>query len=231
MNERGVFITIEGSDGSGKATQAEILHKYYTDKLGKHVMKLSFPRYDKPSSYYATQYLKGIYGSAKDVPGDLASLAYAVDRFAAKDEVINFLKQPDSFVISDRYVASNLAHQGTKFSSTTERIEFYERTMRTEYEILGIPRPDNNIVLIMPTDMAQSNINKRSKRTYTDKKRDIHEADALHLDKAKSNYEELCELYPDEFTPIQCADDNGKMRTIADIQQEIQTIIAIAEHC
>ena len=229
MNERGVFIAIEGGDGSGKGTQAEILRKYYADKLGKHVVKLSFPRYGEKSAYYASQYLNGKYGSADEVPADLASLAYAIDRFDAKDDISKCLEQPNGFVIADRYVASNLAHQGTKFPDATERQAFYERTMHTEYDILGIPKPDKNIVLIMPTDMAQSNVDKKDARSYTDKKRDIHEADASHLDRAKSNYEELCQLYPNEFTPIQCVDADGAMRSIHDIQQEIQTIIAVDE--
>lgn len=227
MSERGVFIAIEGGDGSGKATQAEILREYYANTLGKHVMKLSFPRYGEKSAYYASQYLNGAYGSADEVSGDLASLAYALDRYAAKDDILKHLKQPNSFVIADRYVASNLAHQGTKFKDAIKRKEFYERMIHTEYEILGIPRPQKNIVLIMPTNMMQSNVDKKATRTYTDKKRDIHEVDASHLDRARSNYEELCQLYPDEFTPIQCTDKNGTMRSIADIQQEIQTIISI----
>jgi thymidylate kinase len=73
--------------------------------------------------------------------------------------------------------------------------------------------------------MMQSNVDKKAARSYTDKKRDIHEADASHLDRAKANYEELCQIYPTDFTPIQCIDDNGSMRSIQDIQQEIQTIV------
>ena len=226
MSKRGVFIAIEGGDGSGKATQAEELRKFYSKIPNKHVVKLSFPRYSEKSAYYVSKYLNGAYGSADEVSGDLASLPYAIDRYAAKDDIIEYLKKPNGFVIADRYVASNLAHQGTKFKDPVERKEFYERTMELEYEILGIPRPDKNIVLILPTKMAQSNVDKKAKRTYTDKKRDIHEIDESHLDRAKANYEELCRLYPIEFIAVQCVNKNGDMRSIEDIQQEIQTIIA-----
>jgi len=224
----GLFIAIEGGDGSGKRTQSDLLVKYLKEELNKSVLKVSFPRYGQPSAYYAGQYLDGSYGEANEVPADLASLTYAIDRFAAKDEIVTFMNQADSIVISDRYMASNLAHQGTKFSTDVERHKFYERMMDTEYTILGIPRPQLNIVLVVPTDIAQSNVDKKNaieaNRTYTDKQRDIHESDSNHLEKAKANYQELCALYPDEFKAIQCVDESGTLRSIDDIQKEIREI-------
>jgi len=220
----GLLIAIEGGDGSGKGTQC-ILLKEFLEASGYTVGLESFPRHGHKSAYYTKQYLNGVYGPADSVSGDLAGLAYAFDRFAAKDEMLRQLAGPKSVVIADRYVSSNLAHQGTKFSDTAERHAFYERTMETEYEILGIPRPTINIILIMPTDLAQANVDKKEARSYTTKKRDIHEADASHLDRAKANYEELCQLYPDEFTAIQCVDTSGEMRSIEDIQHEIRDIL------
>lgn len=224
---KSLFIAIEGGDGSGKGTQSTILSDYLKNVLNHDVLKISFPQYGKNSAYYAGRYLDGAYGSADQVPAELASLAYAIDRYAAKDVIEKQLKKSGGVVIADRYMASNLAHQGTKFDNDTDRHSYYERMKRTEYETLGIPRPDINIVLIMPTDMAQANVDKKdaSTRSYTKKKRDIHEADPAHLDKAKANYEELCRLYPEEFTAINCTDTNGTMRTIDDIQQDIRTLI------
>jgi dTMP kinase len=224
---KSLFIAIEGGDGSGKGTQSTILSDYMKNVLNHDVLKVSFPQYGKDSAYYAGRYLDGAYGSADQVPAELASLAYAIDRYAAKNAIEKQLKKPGGIVIADRYVASNLAHQGTKFDNDTDRHSYYERMKKTEYETLGIPRPDINIVLIMPTAMAQANVDKKdaSTRSYTKKKRDIHEADPGHLDKAKANYEELCRLYPKEFTAINCTDTNGAMRTIDDIQQDIRTLI------
>ncbi|HEU4830686.1 MAG TPA: hypothetical protein VFS65_00765, partial [Candidatus Saccharimonadales bacterium] len=195
---------------------------------GKEALKQSFPRYGNDSAYYAGRYLDGAYGeNPNDVPADLAVLAFAIDRFAAGEGIRRHLEAPENIVIADRYMASNLAHQGTKFTDEDERKAFYERTMTTEYGVLGIPRPDKNIVLLVPTDIAQLNVDKKDSRSYTTKKRDIHEADSSHLDRAKANYEELCRLYPDEFTAIQCVDENGAMRSIDDIQQEIRKLITL----
>ena len=221
----GTFIAIEGGDGSGKATQSALLSEYIKNELNQDVLKISFPQYGQPSAYYAGKYLDGAYGTVDEVPADLASLTYAIDRFAAKDSITEQLVKDNGVVIADRYVASNLAHQGTKFDNETERHDYYNRMMQTEYQTLGIPRPDINIVLILPTDLAQANVDKKDTRSYTDKKRDIHEADPNHLEKAKANYEELCRLYPDEFTAIHCVDESGAMRSIDDIQREIRVLL------
>lgn len=224
----GQFIAIEGGDGSGKATQTELLYNYLTSGLGRSVMKLSFPRYGEPSAYYAEQYLNGRYGEADDVHPDLGSLPYALDRYAASHGIKQFIaSHPDGVVLTDRYVGSNVAHQGSKISDTDERRAFYRRIMRTEYDILGIPRPTKNIVLLVPPHISQANVDKKDTRSYTSAKRDIHEADASHLERAKANYEELCELYPDEFIPLNCMDSSGNLRSIEDIQLEIRKIINI----
>mgnify|MGYP000961172797 FL=1 len=222
----GVFIAIEGGDGSGKGTHAELLREY-AQQQGWNVYKISFPRYGQDSAFYVEKYLNGAYGSAEDVPADLGVLPYAIDRFAASSDIRAHLAGEKNMVIADRYMASNLAHQGAKISNKNERKVFYERTKTTEYGVLGIPKPDKNIVLIMPTEHMQANVDKKDARSYTEKQRDIHEADANHLEKAKANFEEICDLYSEEFTAISCIDTSGAMRPIEDIQTEIRSLLAI----
>lgn len=220
----GLFIAIEGGDGSGKATHTELLVQYMIER-GYDASKISFPRYGNDSAYYVENYLNGAYGEADDVPADLGVLPYAIDRYAASAELRQSLATDKSVVIADRYMASNLAHQGTKVVDDTTRKEFYERTKITEYKVLGIPKPDVTIVLVMPTEHMQANVDKKAARSYTDLKRDIHEASSDHLDRAKANFEELCKLYPEEFTAIHCTKESGEMRTIDDIQAEIRSKI------
>jgi dTMP kinase len=221
----GVFVAIEGGDGSGKGTQTKILAEYAEKVLKKNVFTISFPQHGAFSSYYADQYLNGVYGGVNHVHADLASLPYAIDRFAASPKIREVLDDPNGLVIADRYVASNLAHQGSKFSNEKERHEYYDRMMRTEFEVLGIPKPDVNIILLVPSDVAQENIDKKEARGYTDMKRDIHEEDVGHLDRTKANYEELTKLYPDWFKAIDCMKTKGEMRSIKDIQEDIITLL------
>jgi dTMP kinase len=225
----GLFIAIEGGDGSGKRTHAALLKEYLESK-GKNVFAISFPRYDKPSARYVSRYLDGQYGESGSIHPDLSSTIYAIDRFAAKEDIKNALDD-DSVVIADRYIASNLAHQGAnpQLKTDDDRYRFYTEIQELEFDTLGVIKPNINIVLIMPTALAQSNVDKKDEsagRLYTDKKRDILEADALHLDKAKANFEELCQLYPDEFIAVQCADERGELRPIDEIQADIRQLVA-----
>lgn len=222
----GLFIAIEGGDGSGKGTQAGLLEQYLKDQ-GRPVLRVSFPRYGEDSAIYAGRYLDGQYGADPNlIHPDLASLPYAIDRFAAKGDIEAALAKKDGVVIADRYVASNLAHQGSKFETSAQRHKYYKEDKHLEFDILGIPRPDISIVLIVPTEIAQANVDKKSARSYTEKKRDIHENNADHLERAKANFEELCKLYPNEFTGIQCT-ENGLMRSVADIHDEIRKVAGV----
>lgn len=221
----GLFVAIEGGDGSGKHTQTLLLADYAKKILKKKVTKLAFPRHGEFSAYYADQYLNGVYGGVNDVHADLASLPYAFDRFAASQEIRDALEDPKSFVIADRYVASNLAHQGSKLLDKKERLAYYERMMKTEYDVLGIPVPDMNIILLVPSEISQQNIDKKGTRVYTTLKRDIHEEDATHLDKTKANYEELTMLFPDTFKSINCVDKQGNMRSVDNINRDIISLM------
>jgi dTMP kinase len=220
----GIFIAIEGGDGSGKRTQADLIVKRLED-AGVDVMKVSFPRYGEMSAEIVSKYLNGDYGTANQVHPDLASLPFAIDRYAAKEPIITHLAKKNSVVISDRYVASNLAHQGTKLDNPAERQAFYDRITAIEFGILALPRPTISLVLLVPSEIAQANVDKKDARVYTDKKRDIHEADATHLDKTRQNYIELTELYPEQFTAINCMQDNATMRSIEDIHEDIWSVI------
>ncbi len=200
------FIVIEGIDGTGKKTQFDLLVKFLRDDLKKSVLELDFPQYGQPSARYIERYLNGEYGS--EVAPDLASMLYAFDRWQAKPRIEKFVKEnPDGIILANRYVASNLAHQGGKISDAKKRREFYDEQMDLEFNQFKIPRPDLNFVMVLPEKAAQENVDKKSARTYTDRKRDIHEADRDHLRNSANAYRELCELYPESFVAIDCWDN------------------------
>ena len=79
----GKLIVLEGLDGSGKATQAEMLYSRLIS-AGIKAKKISFPDYDSESSALIKMYLRGDFGkSPSDVDPCAASLFYTVDRFAS----------------------------------------------------------------------------------------------------------------------------------------------------
>ncbi len=220
------LIAVEGGDGSGKATQSKLLGEHLREK-GYDVLEQDFPQYGEFSSLFIERYLNGEYGDADDVPADLAGLAYAINRLAATPRLKNHLRKDNACTVLDRSTASNMAHQGTKFQTEAERHRYYAETIHLEYELLGIPKPDVCIVLLVPSAISQANVDKKAERSYTKMKRDVHEASSDHLERAKHNYQELCTLYPDYFMPVDCMEADGTtQRSIADIQQEIRRLIS-----
>lgn len=218
----GTFIVIEGSDGSGKSTHFALL-KEYLEGAGKEVASYKFPQYDKPSSYFSVKYLNGEYGDAGKLGAYKPSLFYALDRFDAAANIRADL-EAGKIVLCDRYVGSNMAHQGQKIKDEKERRAYFEWVYNLEFQILGIPEPDTNIVLLMPPAHAFKLMGRREKREYTDKQHDIHEADISHLERAVATYQELTELYSKTFTPVHCAGDDS-LYSINDIQAKIRALV------
>jgi thymidylate kinase/thymidylate synthase ThyX len=200
--KRGIFIAIEGTDGSGKGTQFKKLVERLTSK-GHDVATFDFPQYDEPSSYFVKQYLNGEYGTTEEVGPYTGSLFYALDRYEASTKIRKALDE-GKVVITNRFTGSNMAHQGTKFHSAEERRGYFIWLDNLEFQMLKIPRPDYNFVLRVPAETAQQLVDQKEARNYTDKKRDIHEADINHLKKSVEVFDDLCQLFPKDFSRIDC---------------------------
>lgn len=207
----GTFIVIEGTDGSGKGTQFARLTQKLTDE-GYDVATFDFPQYDQPSSHFVTEYLNGKYGTADEVGPYTGSLFYALDRFEAAPKIRQALAE-GKVVLANRFVGSNMAHQGTKFLHAEERRGYFIWLDNLEFEMLKIPRPTTSFVLRVPAATAQELVDQKEQRSYTDKKRDLHEADLTHLEKSVQVYDDMCQLFPRDFSRIDCTRD-GQLLSI-----------------
>lgn len=219
----GLFITFEGGDGSGKGTQTAATRKWLL-REGYDVTLESFPRYHLPSAQPIIQFLNGEFG---EIHPDAASALFSLDRLHAAPDIYRALSRAGrSIFLADRFTNSNLGHNGSKLDSTEERLAFFERQRTYEYQDLGIPKPDHTIIFQVTPELAQENVDKKAARSYTDKKRDIHEADANHLARTYDTYNLLAETYPDEFTIINPMNLSGdKMRSVDTIQAEVRRVI------
>lgn len=219
---KGLFIMLEGTDGSGKTTQTERLVERLK-KEGRDVEMISFPQYGKPSATMVEAYLNGKLGTAEDVGPYRASILYAVDRYAASPQIYDWL-EAGKIVIANRYVASNMGHQGGKIANDTERKKYFDWNYDLEYNIFGIPKPDVNIILHVTPEISQQLVDKKDERAYLEgKKRDIHEDDLNHLRNAEHAYVQIAQDYP-EFTLIECVSE-GNMRSIEDIHEDVWHVI------
>lgn len=218
----GCFIVIEGTDGSGKGTQFNLLVESL-EKEGYDVASFDFPRYQEPSTHFVRKYLNGEYGTAEEVGPYTGSLFYALDRYEAAPEIKQALAD-GKIVLANRFTGSNMAHQGTKFKTDEERNGYFTWLDAIEFQMLGVPRPDLSIVLRVPADIAQGLVDQKDTRSYTDKKRDLHEADLSHLEKSVQVYDSLCKLFPKEFKALDCVRD-GKLLGIPAIQKLVRETI------
>ena len=174
----GKLSVFEGTDGSGKATQTELLCREL-ERRGVPFRRLTFPRYGQPSAVMVEEYLRGALGTR---PGDVnayaASLFYAVDRYASYKEDWGAFHQAGGLVVADRYTTSNAIHQGSKLAPS-EREAYLDWLFDLEYRLLGLPKPDLVAYLEMPVEVSEGMLRRRERDTGTHA--DIHERDEEYL--------------------------------------------------
>ncbi|MFH0853153.1 MAG: thymidylate kinase [bacterium] len=187
---KGKLIVFEGVDGSGKATQADLLIKRLK-KLGHKTALADFPQYGQTFfGDMAGLYLKGAYGEATKVNPYLASLLYALDRWQARPKIEKWLKQ-GRIVISNRYTSSSAFHQTTKMSKSNDKKTYLRWLTELEYKELGIPKPDLTIFLNMPFEVSQKLVRKKGQRNYIGTGIDQHERSPKHQKQAWLNAQQL----------------------------------------
>ena len=207
MEERkGKLIALCGIDASGKATQTELL-KQRAEAAGFSVRQVSFPRYGE--GFFADlieRYLRGEFARrAGDVSPYLAALPYACDRWQAAPLLREWLGE-GHVVLCNRYVAANLAHQGSKLASDAERRGFFEWDCRLEYEVLGLPRPDLQVLMELPTEAAVRLRRERDAREGRQEGHDIHEADLAYLAATAQAYRQVAAETPGPWAIVQCTE-------------------------
>jgi dTMP kinase len=177
--KKGRLVVIEGIDGSGKTTQYELLKQRLNAKAVPH-MGVSFPNYGSLPGRLVKNYLDGQFGKN---PSDVN--AYAAASFFAIDRYVSFKTDPwgdyyrnGGFVISSRYSTSNAIHQASKLPEA-ERESYFKWLSEYEYELLGLPKPDEVFYLDVPLEAAIMHIS--SRETQSNTPRDIHEKDREYL--------------------------------------------------
>lgn len=172
------LIVIEGLDGSGKSTQAELLEESLKEN-GVNYRKIKLPDYESPSSTLVKMYLSGDFGKdAAAVNAYAAGAFYAVDRYASFN--LDWKKDYDSdtLIIADRYATSNSIYQMEKVPAE-EWDSYLEWSYDFEYRKLGIPVPDAVIFLDMPVEVSQRLMTERYGGDESEK--DVHESDVEYL--------------------------------------------------
>jgi len=219
---KGKLIVIEGTDCSGKETQTKLL----VEKLEKENIKcarFSFPNYDSPTGkivggpYLGKEYIcDGWFEEgATNVDPKVSSLYYAADRKYNIGK-INDLIDSGVNVILDRYLYSNLAHQGGKIKDKKERLEMYKWLEKLEFDLLELPCADIRVFLHMPYEVSVELKKNRNEGM------DQHESSKEHLLMAEESYKEIADIY--DFKTIEC-NKGDKPRNIDEINNDLYNFV------
>ena len=221
MVKKGKLIVIDGTDGSGKTTQANLLIKHLR-RDGRKVKFIHFPRYeDNFCGKFIAHCLSEQYYNWVNIHPKIASVVYAADRWESKEKVQNWIDQ-GYIVVTDRYISSNQIHQAGKIANVKKRKAFIKWLAEMEYKVFKIPTPDLSVYLSLPLYMVLKLIkdrNYKGTRAYLGSKKDVHEKDkrflknsiksALWLTKTQKNW-----------LKIECM-QKGKLKSFPAIHEEI----------
>ncbi len=213
-----MIITIEGTDGSGKATQSKLLFDDLTNK-GYKCKLISFPNYESKSSTLVKMYLGGEFGeNANCLDAYQASALFAVDRLAT----MSLINTKDfDYIILDRYTPSNMIHQACKIQNLGERDSCLEWLNDFEYNKLKLPKPDKIIFLDLPISISM-NLAHNRKDLKNGQKQDIHEKDTSYMSHAYDCAKSVAQKY--NWQIIECS-KNNKILTVDEIHKKILNAI------
>lgn len=216
--KRGKFIVIEGTDGSGKATQTKLLIKRLKEQ-GKELLVGDFPRYYSSEwGKLVARFLRGEFGKLNEVDPHLAVLPFMMDQYTWSRDVAQAWINKGGLIVSDRYFTSNV-HNVAKLK-TRARKKYRDWLWRMGYQELGILKPDLILFLDVPPRIAKKlNCQKDGRAYLKDQKQDIAERDLKHQEASYREYLRHVKLYP-EWTRVRCT-TKGKLDSIDKIHQRV----------
>lgn len=223
--KKGLFIVLDGNDGSGKATQSRLLQERLKEESIDSIM-MDFPGYNRNFfGAFTGECLAGQHGDFLHMDPKVASLPYALDRLESSKEIRSFL-DTGSVVIADRFSSSNQIHQGGKISDEKERDAFLIWLDRMEHEVLQIPQPDLIIYLRVPVSISLELLQQKratKNQHLSANARDTVEEDRTYLEQSHATANWLAQ-HQSNWEIIECA-DNGSMRSIETIHGDIRKIV------
>lgn len=213
-----MFVVFEGIDGSGKQTQTRML----VDRLSRtnspwtRVFTHGYPEYEHHVfGGHIRRYLRGEYGDLASTHPLLTAVLFAADRLEGLAELRHHLYGiSKSIVICDRYVPSNIAHQGAK---TENWQELAKKIAQIEYGVFALPQPDIVIILDIPAEQS-------FKRTHSrDAVSDLHQDNLVYLSNVREIYLELARTTLG-WHVVKCF-DGDRERTPEEIHEEVANIV------
>ena len=182
-----MIIALEGIDGAGKNTLVQALIREIAKVDGiTGVATMSFPRYrESVHAQIASQALHGNLGDLVDSAHGMAVM-FALDRAEVGKELGQWATSTSDVLLLDRYVASNAAYT----SARTGNVEDRAWVADLEFEKLGLPRPDLQVLVDTAPETARERAAKRESLDAS-RTRDKYERDTALQDATFAAYVDM----------------------------------------
>lgn len=182
----GIFITMEGPDGSGKTTQIELL-KTYLESKGYDIVITR-----EPGGTAISEAIRGIILNKEyqEMSHMTELLLYASARAQLVNQVIKPALSEGKAVICDRFVESSAVYQGIGRGLG----------VATVYEVnnyaLGEVKPQLTIFMDLDADKG---IKRKKKQAELDR---MELEDLSFHERVVEGYRQLAQLYPERIFPV-----------------------------
>jgi len=179
---KGLFITFEGTEGSGKTTQIATLAERLREQ-GRRVRVLREPG-GTPIGEEIRHTLKSSEANRGMTP-ETELLLFNASRAQLVREVIRPALDAGEFVLCDRFHDSSLAYQaygrGLDFKLVESIISF----------AIGFTQPDLTLLLLVPVAVSESR--RRNRPVERDR---MEEADRAFFERVEKGYQEIATAQP-----------------------------------
>ncbi len=182
-----MIVAFEGIDGAGKNTLVQALIRELAQMDGiTGVATMSFPRYHE--SIHAQIAAEALHGNMGDLVDSAHGMAvmFALDRAGAGEELGQWAASTSDILLLDRYVASNAAYTSARTGNVEDRAWVAE----LEFDKLGLPRPDLQVLVDTAPETARERAAKRESLD-TSRTRDKYERDTALQDATFAAYVDM----------------------------------------
>lgn len=187
--DKGLFITLEGPDGSGKSTQIEYLREYFHDRGIETVLTR------EPGGTEIGEKLRDIIldRGNRDMCDMAEALLYAASRAQHVNQLIRPALEDGKVVVCDRFIDSSIAYQGYG-RELGEAVRIIN-----EFAVDGC-MPDLTFLMEISPEIGKSRIKSESQDRLEQEKIEFH-------NRVYAGYREIARIYPQRFVEINAERD------------------------
>lgn len=223
--KKGYLIVIDGLDGTGKQTQAEMIYEFLQINNIKSKL-ISFPVYDSPTGNIVKNYLRGHMdlSTIKWYPGNQFDIKLREGLLYSYDRMINMYKKDSNgksivdyydegyVIICDRYIQSNILYM-TLDLDEWDYIYYISQIEKVEYVMMNLPEPDLTFFLQMSPEESINLITKRGMEL--DINENIEKLTKVYdsMMRYKKYCEESSDIRKNNTQFINCVDEQGQLKS------------------